>query len=169
MQKLAMITAALVIGLPALATAGRPDCEPARCAVQTAIAAQCPSCDGAGNHGRYVSCVAHIVKQLVADGTVPGNCKGKVVSCAARSTCGKPGFVRCLFPTDTCVVDPATGLGTCAANPALACVTDLDCGAKCKTKSSADRCTTHGGTVGGSGSCCASCASPSGAFVEGQF
>jgi hypothetical protein len=102
----------------------------------------------------------------VADGTVPGNCKGKVVSCAARSTCGKPGFVRCLLPTDTCVVDPATGLGICAKNPALACVTDLDCGAKCKTKSSADRCTQGGGIVGGSGSCCAACASPSGAFLN---
>ena len=79
------------------------------------------SCDGADNHGRFVSCVAHVVKDLVADGTVPVNCKGKVVSCAAKSTCGKPGFVRCLFPTDTCVVDPVTLLGTCAENPALAC------------------------------------------------
>ena len=144
----------------------KTDCEPARCAAQAAIIAQCPSCDDASNHGRFVSCVAHVVKSLVADGTVPGNCKGKVVSCAARSTCGKPGFVRCLLPTDTCVVDPATGLGTCAKNPALACVTDLDCGAKCKTKSSADRCTQGGGTVGGTGTCCAACASPSGAFLN---
>jgi hypothetical protein len=142
------------------------DCEPARCAAQAEIIRQCPSCDDATNHGRFVSCVAHVVKTLSADGTIPGNCKGKVVSCAARSTCGKPGFVRCLFPTDTCVIDPATGLGTCAANPALACVTDLDCGAKCKTKSSGDRCTLHGGTVAGTGSCCAACASPSGAFLN---
>jgi len=135
------------------------DCEPARCAAQAAIIAQCPPCDAADNHGRYVSCVAHVVKKLVDDGTVPGNCKGKVVSCAARSTCGKPGFVRCLFPTDTCVVNPATGLGTCALNPALACVTDVDCGAKCKTKSSSDGCTQRGGILGGTGSCCAACAS----------
>ena len=159
--------AAIVVTFAVVQAGAKQDCEPARCAVQAAIASQCPSCDGADNHGRYVSCVAHIVKQLVADGTVPGNCKGKVVSCAARSTCGKPGFVRCLFPTDTCVIDTVTGLGTCAANPALACVTDLDCGAKCKTKSSSDRCTTHGGIVGGSGSCCATCGgSPSGAFLN---
>jgi len=158
--------AAIVLGCGVMQAWAKTDCEPARCAAQAAIARECPSCDAADNHGRYVSCVAHIVKRLVGDGTVPGNCKGKVVSCAARSTCGKPGFVRCLFPTDTCVVDPVTGLGTCAANPALACITDLDCGAKCKTKSSSDRCTTGGGIVGGSGTCCASCASPSGAFLN---
>jgi hypothetical protein len=161
--------AAVVLVFGVMQARAKQDCEPARCAAQAAIIAKCPSCDDASNHGRFVSCVAHVVKTLVADGTVPGNCKGAVVRCAARSTCGKPGFVRCLFPTDTCVVNPTTGLGTCANNPALACVTDLDCGAKCKTKSSADLCTGHGGTVGGSGNCCASCASPSGAFVEGQF
>ena len=148
------------------ARAAKVDCEPARCAAQKAIIEGCPSCDDASNHGRYVSCVAKVVKTLSDDGTIPGNCKGKVVSCAARSTCGKPGFVRCLLPTDTCVINPATGLGTCEKNPALACVTDLDCGAKCKTKSSADGCTQHGGTLGGSGTCCAACASPSGAFLN---
>src|SRR5215467_2245737 len=158
--------AAVVLVCGVMQARAKQDCEPARCAAQAAIIAQCPSCDDASNHGRFVSCVAHVVKTLVDDGTVPGNCKGAVVRCAARSTCGKPGFVRCLFPTDTCVVDPATGLGTCGANPALACVTDLDCGAKCKTKSSSDRCTTRGGIVGGSGTCCASCASPSGAFLN---
>ena len=140
------------------AYADKVDCEPARCAVQAAIAAQCPPCDSADNHGRYVSCVARIVKSLVEpNGPVPVNCKGKIVRCAAKSTCGKPGFVRCLFPTDTCVVDTVTGLGTCAEDPTLACVTDLDCGAKCRTKSSSDRCTLQGGTSGGTGSCCATC------------
>src|SRR5262245_17468198 len=114
---------------------------------------------GRGESRAHVCVVARVVRTLVANGTVPGNCKGKVVSCAARSTCGKPGFVRCLFPTDTCVVDPVTLLGTCAENPTLACVVDLDCGAKCKTKSSADGCTQRGGTLGGTGSCCAACAS----------
>jgi len=151
--------AAIVLVCGVLQAQAKEDCEPARCAAQVAITAQCPSCDAADNHGRYVSCVARVVKTLVANGTVPVSCKGKVVSCAARSTCGKPGFVRCLFPTDTCVVDAATGLGTCAATPTLACITDLDCGAKCKTKSSGDRCTLGGGTVGGTGTCCAACAS----------
>jgi len=158
--------AAIVLALAVVDAQAKTDCEPARCAAQAAIAARCPSCDGADNHGRFVSCVAHVVKDLVADGTVPTNCKGKVVSCAAKSTCGKPGFVRCLFPTDTCVIDPVTGAGTCGDNPALACITDLDCGAKCKTKSSSDRCTQRGGIVGGTGTCCATCGSPSGAFLN---
>src|SRR5262249_57130076 len=111
--------AAVVLVCGVMQARAKQDCEPARCAAQAAIIAQCPSCDDASNHGRFVSCVAHVVKTLVDDGTVPGNCKGAVVRCAARSTCGKPGFVRCLFPTDTCVVNPATGLGTCATNPPL--------------------------------------------------
>jgi len=159
--------AVIVLACAVVPARAKQDCEPARCAAQAEIIKQCPSCDDASNHGRFVSCVAHVVKTLVDDGTVPGNCKGAVVRCAAKSTCGKPGFVRCLFPTDTCVVNPATGLATCENNPALACVTDLDCGAKCKTKSSSDRCTLHGGTVGGTGTCCAACGgSPSGAFLN---
>jgi hypothetical protein len=42
----------------------KTDCEPARCAAQAAIIAQCPSCDDASNHGRFVSCMAHVVKSL---------------------------------------------------------------------------------------------------------
>jgi hypothetical protein len=134
------------------ARAGRVDCEPARCAVQAAIAAECP-CAEAVNHGRYVSCVAHVVNRLAAGGTIPTACKGKITRCAARSTCGKPGFVTCLVPTDTC--DLTTGF--CADDPTLVCTTNLDCGAKCKTKSSADSCRARGGVVGTESSCCAIC------------
>ena len=57
--------AAIVLACGVVQTwAANVDCEPARCAVQTAIAARCPSCDGADNHGRYVSCVARIVREL---------------------------------------------------------------------------------------------------------
>jgi hypothetical protein len=165
-MKRLVAAAAITLAFPVMQARAKVDCEPARCAAQAAITMRCPACDDAENHGRYVSCVARLVRELVADGTVPGNCKGKVVRCAARSTCGKPGFVRCLIPTDTCTVDPLTGIGTCGKDPMLACVTDLDCGAKCKTKSSADRCTRRGGTVGGTGSCCPGCGSPSGAFLN---
>ncbi len=154
MQKLGIIA----LGLLALAItpswAARPDCEPARCAVQAAIADECP-CDGQENHGRYVSCVAHVVKRLSAPGgPIPTNCKGKVTRCAARSTCGKPGFVTCLTPADTC--DLTTG--TCVEDPSLVCLTDLDCGAKCKIRSSAESCELRGGTVGTASNCCANCA-----------
>jgi len=161
MTRLMTLAAAIAIGFPALATASRPDCEPARCAVQSTIARECP-CAEATNHGRYVSCVAHVVKRLSQQGLVPTNCKGKITRCSAGSTCGKPGFVTCLIPTDTC--DLTTG--TCTDDPAVACVTDVDCGAKCKVKSSADGCASRGGTVGAATNCCASCGSPSGAFLD---
>jgi len=141
---------ALVLALPAgvRAQAEHPDCEAERCAAQNAIAQQCPSCSEASNHGRYVSCVAHVVKRTVSPG-----CRGKAIRCAARSTCGKPGFVTCERPTDTC--DLSTG--TCAGNPTQTCATDFDCGTRCSIKSSADRCTAAGGQVGASSSCCPGC------------
>ena len=146
---------AVLLGMAAVrpALAEVIDCEPARCAVQDAINANC-SCDAATNHGRYVSCVAHQIRQLSIAGLIPTTCKGKVQRCAARSTCGhKTGFVTCRIPTDTCDLLTLT----CVGNPALTCATDLDCGSKCSIKSSAERCLTRGGTPG-SGTCCASCA-----------
>jgi len=162
MTRLMTLAAAIAISVPTLATAARPDCEPARCAVQAAIAAEC-TCETATNHGRYVSCVAHVVKRLSQQGQVPTNCKGKVTRCAAHSVCGKAGFVTCQIPTDTC--DLTTGF--CVNNPALACLTDVDCGARCKIASSADRCMGRGGIVSAAANCCANCGgSPSGAFLH---
>jgi hypothetical protein len=153
-MKLAIVAGVLVsLALPLAARAAAPDCEPARCAVQVRVATECP-CESATNHGRYVSCVAHIVNQLAHDGTIPTNCKGKVTRCAARSTCGKEGFVTCSIPTDTC----DTTTFTCVSDPTIACQTDLDCGSRCKISSSGDLCTAKGGFVGTSTSCCAACA-----------
>jgi hypothetical protein len=155
MRMMILVTVALLTSM-ASAFAGKIDCEPARCAVQSAINAEC-SCGEAGNHGQYVSCVAHVVRRLAGDGTIPINCKGKVTRCAARSTCGKDGFVTCNIPTDDCVVPVGAVTGTCAEDPTIVCTTDLDCGAKCKIKSSSDRCTASGGFVGVSATCCPSC------------
>src|SRR5215468_1606630 len=144
MKLLGLITAGLVMGgLASLAAAAAPDCEPARCAAQSAILSNCPSCDDPTiNHGRYVSCVAHEIKKLVDSGVVPKNCKGKVVRCAAKSTCGKPGFVTCRVPISSCTINPATGTGTCANDPTVACTADIDCGSTCHTKHSASLCPT---------------------------
>jgi len=151
-MKLAIgFVAAILLALPAAPVAAQVDCEAARCAVQAAVNTACP-CDQATNHGQHVSCVAHVVKDLSRQGLVPTNCKGKVKRCASRSTCGKPGFVTCNVPTDTC--DPATL--TCTGNPAVTCATDFDCGTRCSTKSSIDKCTALGG-VAGTGTCCVSC------------
>jgi len=119
------------------------------------------------NHGRYVSCVAHAVRDAVANG-LPTNCKGAVTRCAARSTCGKKtGFVTCCFASAG-----KCGGGFCAGNHDVACTSDDMCPARtrCSVKSSSDQCTGQGGSPG-SGSCCdAVCSvappSPSGAFLE---
>jgi len=100
---------------------------------QAAIAANC-NCAGATNHGAYVSCAAG---QAQGTSTLNPSCRGKVVSCAARSTCGKPGFVLC-------------------------CKTSAAGTTKCSTKSSCGVCQPPGGgsaccsdpAAGGQTSCC---------------
>jgi len=87
--------------------AQQPDCEAARCSLQSSIDS---CCSNAKNHGQFVSCVAHAVNAASRDGSIPTNCKGKVTRCAARSTCGKEGFVTC---TPTC----DTTTGTCVDDP----------------------------------------------------
>ena len=113
---------------------------------------QCGPCAAATNHGAYVSCVAGVAdaRSKTDPSLLPKNCKGKVNKCAAKSTCGKPGFVTC-------------------------CVTNSK-GTKCKLKKDATSCTDHGGTVNTTHSSCCSntqplttdaCnASPSGAFLD---
>ena len=135
------------IAMPAArSSAAPPDCEAARCSVQSAVDACCAN---AKNHGQFVSCVAHAVK---ASG-VPTNCKGKVVSCAARSTCGKEGFSTC---TPTCVIPAGATSGTCANDPTVTCTTNSDCG-RCHLRPAG---TCPPNTTEGTGSCCPDCAPP---------
>jgi hypothetical protein len=92
-------------------------------------------CAGAANHGGYVRCVAHAVKAGVKAGTVPKAFSGGIVRCAAKSTCGKPGFVTC-------------------------CRTNRKGVAKCSIKHDAATCKApRGGTarVGSHPSCCDAC------------
>lgn len=116
---------------------GPPDCGAARCSVQAAVDQAC-ACDTAVTHGSYVKCVAHTIKALVSSGQMDRRCKGKVVRCAAHSTCGKMDAVTCLVSNS------------------------------CAVAKSADACQARGGTAGPVGSCCALCASPSGAFIDGR-
>jgi hypothetical protein len=116
-----------------------------------AAAEQACHCGTSQNHGTFVSCVAGVAKQRVTDGMLPKNCAGKVKKCAAKSTCGKPGFVTC-------------------------CVTSGN-KTKCKLKKSAEACTAKHGSVNASPSCCSasqpittdSCNSPSAAFLDAAF
>src|SRR5262249_56160800 len=82
--------------------------------------------------------------------------KGKVKRCAARSVCGKEGFVTCQIPQlGTC--DPTTNL--CVEDPSIPCTAAGVCilGTSCKIKHSADLCMARGGAVGVSPTCCSDC------------
>ncbi len=103
-------------------------------AVRAMAAEQC-DCDGASNHGKYVSCVAHVVNEAIEDGLLRAACSDAVVGCAAASTCGRPGFVTC-------------------------CQTDSSGNTTCSIKHDGQSCTAPpGGTacVGSQSSCCDAC------------
>lgn len=70
-----------------------PD-APAAAAVQAEIDVRC-DCRGSRSHGAYVSCAMQVAKAALKAGRLTKRCNGTVKSCAARSTCGRPGFVTC--------------------------------------------------------------------------
>jgi hypothetical protein len=138
-------------------------CEDYRCQFQQQLLTDC-DCEGASNHGRFVSCVAHILKDLTAQG-MPKNCKGKLQRCAARSVCGKQdrGFVTCTtYEYGTCVIADGQTTGICDTDNVTACTVDTDCVAstKCKTTRHADQCEADGGAVNLSPTCCSECVAP---------
>jgi len=122
------------------------DLQTKRAGYDAACAAMSPprGCTTAGNHGRYVSCIA---QQAKADTSLPNSCRGAVVKCAAKSTCGKSSFTCCRTKNGV---------------------------TKCTTKSSMSGCTPPKGgmvCVGKHASCCdactaTGCASPSGSFLD---
>jgi hypothetical protein len=112
-------------------------------AARAAVAANC-ECAGAANHGAFVRCASDQAKATLAN----KSCRGFVTKCAAKSTCGKPGFVTC-------------------------CRISRKGKVKCSTKSSADKCKAPKGgqaCIGAAASCCDSCGagSPDGGFVCGS-
>lgn len=135
-----------------------PTCEDFRCQFQQRLETDCP-CSEASNHGRYVSCVAHIVNDLVAEG-LPTNCKGKLTRCAARSVCGKQakGFATCTtFTYGTCLLVDTTG--TCDNDPTVSCTQDTDCvvSSECRLTRHQDACTEAGGFLNLAPTCCSTC------------
>ena len=150
-----LLAVAGAAGLFPASVYGRCDDPAAAEAARARIAETC-RCDAATRHGQYVSCVAREVRTAVTNG-LPTNCKGAVVRCAARSTCGKKtGFVTCAqcspgtCDTTTNLCDD--GVTPCPVAPAT-CPPVLD---HCSTKSDAALCISREGetAVVGSGSCC---------------
>lgn len=143
----------LGIGMLARAEARCGDDPGDAAAVAAARAEVDATCDCAGSetHGAYVGCAAGVANARAEANLLPRNCKGRVKRCAARSTCGKPGFVTC-------------------------CRTNARGKTRCSTKASTTMCVAPPGgsaCVGSATSCCDACSeggcagSPSGAFVTG--
>jgi len=163
------IAIALLVGWTSTAQAAPPTpCDPeillpgGQCPadVSTAVAQCCP-CDAPSfiNHGGYVHCVAHAANALRKAGCLDDSARRSIKKCAARSTCGKPGFVTCCQPQPG-VCGPS---GECArTDPPVSCTTDEDCPpqVRCTTKRSEELCLAAGGTPGAPGSCCGACAAP---------
>ena len=156
MMRLLIVFAAVLV-VSVVSRASSPECEPYRCAFQAEVNSSCTCTqDGSSNHGQYVSCVAHAVKRIADRGDMPTNCKGKIKRCAARSVCGKPGFLVCNIPVfGAC--DLTTG--TCVGDATRTCATDAECTTtRCKIKSSPEGCENAGGTpVLGATTCCVDC------------
>ncbi len=154
----------VLLAAGAAATSARaqdePTCEDFRCEFQARLDQDC-SCADQTNHGQYVSCVAHVVNDLVDEG-LPTNCKGKLTRCAARSVCGKQdrGFSTCTTSIyGTCVTND-DGTSTCENDPTIACTSDTDCGVvgtRCRITRHPETCAADGGAVDLAPTCCASC------------
>jgi len=155
MTKITVLLAALGALTLSASTANAGCNDPDLDRIRDGILADCPC---TGNHGQYVSCVTRGVRDAVSSGDLDTNCKGKVVRCAARSTCGKKeGFVTCT------ICEPGTCTDGFCDNGVTACIDSTTCPQvvdRCSTKSSAEHCAARGGIVG-HGSCChASCTPP---------
>ncbi len=136
--------------------------------VSAELDARCPCDGGYRNHGRYVRCVARNTNKLFKEYGLPSSCKRTIRRCAARSTCGKEGAVRCCFILEqACMNDPRPGdarpVGVCLEDHQSACDVNADCAplkTKCKISRSAENCEHRGGALSGSGSCCGACGAP---------
>jgi hypothetical protein len=142
---------------------GRPGqltCDLSSCSVATALERACP-CTDAGAPGKYVRCAARTLKRLVVGGVIGRRCRARIFGVVTRSVCGRANAVVCLLPTSTCNPE-----GACANNSDVECLDDTDCGTRCAV-TSWDQCASVSGMPLDVGSCVfASCASPSGAFVD---
>ena len=104
-------------------------------ATRAQVANQCP-CSSAVRRSDYMRCVRGVVNTAVDNGDLPRSCRGQVLKCARKSTCGYPaGYVPC-------------------------CKTSASGTTRCSIKRSAADCTASSGTCTGYfSSCCESCTS----------
>ncbi|TMB00292.1 MAG: hypothetical protein E6J57_08270 [Deltaproteobacteria bacterium] len=115
----------------------QPD-DAAQVAAVRAMADEQCDCSTATSHDDYVDCVDEVADAAVEEGSLRPECEEAVVTCAAQSTCGLPGFVTC-------------------------CRTNRHGETTCSIKSDAADCEApRRGTafVGSTSSCCDACGAP---------
>jgi len=175
MGKLALAVA-FTGGVALFASVANAGCTDSRLSsVRDKILADCQSASSkngsapcTGNHGQYVSCVARAANDAVRNHELDPNCKGKITRCAARSTCGKEGFVTCtICNPGTCTITNGQGFcddGSTSCTDSSTCPPVVN---RCTIKSDATKCVVNAGQPEGStavavpGSCCsASCTPP---------
>lgn len=133
MSRTCIPLALLAFAFPRLVSAACAD--PAAVAATRAQAELVCPCATATTHGAYVRCVADVARVAADHGDLPNGCRGAVVRCAAKSTCGRPGFFTC-------------------------CRTKASGQTSCSRKSDASRCRAPSGghaCVGSAASCCDAC------------
>jgi hypothetical protein len=106
---------------------GSASCDAASSAIQAFVDTTCPCAgvdDGNGgttawkNHGQYVRCVSHAVRDAVRSAGVKRRCAKSIMPCAAGSSCGKKNAVACVVG-DACAVvsaDKCTAAGGTASS-----------------------------------------------------
>ena len=110
-------------------------CDAASSVIQAFVDMTCPCAgvdDGNGgttawkNHGQYVRCVSHAVRDAARAAGVKRRCAKSMVPCAANSSCGKNNAVACVVGTECGVVSAdrcaaaggtATSGSCCSASP----------------------------------------------------
>jgi len=103
-------------------------------AVRAQIDGAC-ACASAPSHGKHVRCAARAIAAAAKAGALPAACKLVAKRCAAKSTCGRPGFV-------TCCRTSARGVQQCSIKPSVAACEPPKGGSAC---------------VGDRPSCCDAC------------
>ncbi len=78
-------------------------CTSAKCtdldAVENAravVAAAC-DCSGAQSHAKYVKCAKQVIRAAIKGATLQRQCKGSIMKCEARSTCGSKSKICCVM------------------------------------------------------------------------
>jgi hypothetical protein len=140
----------LVVGLVSAASGpARAQCTSAKCtdldAVQNVRALVSAACDcaSASSHKQYVKCAKQVVKAAVNEGTLQKPCKGSIMKCEARSTCGKSRSSIC------CVMNPKNSKVKAVAVRGSRCPSS---GTLCEQPGSlADACSAEGACIQRSG------------------